>query len=222
MLIAFLLSVLASWHAATAAQAGGPTSDELARMVQERYASVQDFSADFVHRYRGGVLKKEATERGTVIIKKPGLMRWTYTSPEPKLFVSDGRRLYSYIPEDKQVIISELPSSDHATTPALFLAGRGNLSRDFVAAFPKVPDSAPGSYSIRLTPRKPEAEYDALTIVVARGTLRLLKLITEDAQGGESAFTFTNLRENSHPPDKEFRFTIPRGVDVITDGQPIR
>ncbi len=203
-------------------QAGSPPASDLARAVQLKYDAVQDFSAEFVHRYRGGVLRKEATERGTVLIRKPGMMRWTYTSPEAKIFVSDGRRMYAYIPEDRQVIVSELPTGNQATSSALFLAGKGSITRDFIASYPATPDPSPGSITLRLTPKKQEAEYDALTLVVARGTLRLMKLVTEDAQGGESSFTFTNLRENTRIPDKEFHFTIPRGVEVITDGQRIR
>ena len=60
-------------------------------------------------------------------------MRWIYTSPEKKEFVSDGQKVYSYIPADKQVIVTTLPPDDQATTPALFLAGKGDIARDFTA-----------------------------------------------------------------------------------------
>ena len=58
-------------------------------------------------------------------------MRWTYEKPEEKTFVSDGRKLYSYIPADRQVYVTTVPPEDEASTPALFLAGKGNLLRDF-------------------------------------------------------------------------------------------
>ena len=82
-----------------------PTADTVARDLQRKYDRVTDFSADFVHSYRGGVLKQQATERGTLLVKKPGKMRWEYTAPEKKLFVSDGHKIYSYIPQDRQVIV---------------------------------------------------------------------------------------------------------------------
>ena len=56
------------------------TADTVARDLQRKYDRVTDFSADFVHSYRGGVLKQQATERGTLLVKKPGKMRWEYTS----------------------------------------------------------------------------------------------------------------------------------------------
>ena len=67
-------------------------------------------------------------------------------------------------------------------------------------------------------PRTPQSEYDWLVLVVDRATLEIRRLVTTDSQGGTSTFVFTNLRENVGLPDKAFTFTIPRGVDVITDG----
>jgi len=199
--------------------APAPTPGDLARAIQHRYDTVRDFSASFEHRYSGGVLRKEAVERGTMQVKKPSRMRWTYESPERKVFVADGTRIYSYIPEDRQVIVAPVPDEAEATTPALFLTGHGSLVRDFTASFPTEPDPSPGTYSLKLVPHRREAEYDWLVLVVDRGTYRLRKLITADAQGGQSTFTFSDIRENVGIPDSAFRFTIPRGVDVVTHGQ---
>jgi outer membrane lipoprotein carrier protein len=200
-----------------AARSPVPPAAELARALQKKYDAIHDFSADFVHTYEGGVLRKRATERGTVLIKKPGKMRWTYTAPEQKLFVSDGRKVYSYIPEDKQVIVSSVPAGDQATTPALFLAGKGDLSRDFTPRLTDVPGAPVRTYALKLTPKKSDLEYDSLTLVVDRDSLQIRMLVTSDAQGGRSSFAFTNLKENAGLPDKEFVFKIPRWVDVITD-----
>jgi outer membrane lipoprotein carrier protein len=153
-----------------------PSAPELARALQKKYETVRDFSADFVHVYEGGILRKRITERGTLLVKKPGKMRWAYTSPEQKLFVSDGVKMYSYIPQDRQVIVSAVPTER-------------------------------------------QQDYDWLVLVVDRQSLRVRELVTNDAQGGQSTFTFSNLKENVGLSDKEFTFKIPRGVDVVTDGR---
>jgi outer membrane lipoprotein carrier protein len=203
---------------AVSAQTAQPASAEaVARDIQKRYDRITDFSADFVHSYRGGVLKQQATERGHLLVKKPGRMRWEYIAPEKKTFVSDGRKLYSYIPQDKQVIVSTVPPGDQAPAPALFLTGEGNLIRDFDVAFEQVAEAPPGTVALRLTPKKREPEYNSLTLVVQPGTLHLSMLVTIDPQGGRSVFTFTNLKENVGLADNEFVFKMPRGVDVITD-----
>lgn len=197
-----------------------PSAAELARALQARYEQIRDFSADFIHTYEGGVLKKKMTERGKLVVKKPGKMRWTYTAPEEKLFVSDGRKMYAYVPADKQVIISDVPAADRATTPVLFLVGKGNLARDFAAAFTELPGGPANTLTLKLTPRQRQPEYDWLALVVDRASLQLRMLAAADAQGGRSTFTFLNLKENVGLADKIFTFSIPRGVDVVTAGTP--
>ena len=192
--------------------------DAVARSLQTRYEGIRDFSADFMQTYRGGVLRTETKEQGTVSIKKPGMMRWVYSKPERKEFVSDGRKLYSYIPEDRQVMVADVPPDDAATTPALFLAGKGQIVRDFATAFDSNPPA--GIVALKLTPKKTEPEYEYFVILVDAKTMQLRGLATKDRQGGLSVLTFTNLKENTGISDKEFAFRVPRGVDVITDGTP--
>jgi outer membrane lipoprotein carrier protein len=201
-----------------APRAAEPTATELAQALQKKYDAVKGFSADFVQTYRGGVLNKQLSERGHLLIKKPGKMRWDYTDPEKKLFVSDGEKIYLYVPADRQVTITSMPPQDKATTPVLFLVGKGDLDRDFQASFTDLPaGSAPGSRALKLLPKTRQEDYDWLGVVVDPATLTLRGLSYGDPQGGTSSLAFTNLKENSGLADKEFNFRPPRGVDVITD-----
>jgi len=212
--MSFLALVLAAIVSAAPAD---QTASELASALQKKIDAVKDFSTDFTHAYQGGVLHKQITERGRLIVKKPGKMRWDYTAPEQKQFVSDGVKMYSYIPEDKQVIVASVPHEDQATTPTLFLAGKGSLTRDFTASLVDAPAGMPaGTRGLKLVPKARQPDYDWLMLVVDSGTLAIRGLQTVDAQGGTSTFSFTNLKENVGIADKEFTFKIPRGVDVIT------
>jgi len=194
------------------------TAPQLAQALQRKYDGIKDFSADFVHKYRGGVLKKEITESGRLLVKKPGKMRWEYKAPEPKLFVSDGVKVYSYIPQDKQVFVSSMPPGDQLGTPTMFLTGKGNLARDFtVSLVPPQAGATAGTRALKLVPKSPQRDYDWLIVEMAPDSLELRGLVTVDAQGGQSSFSFANLKENTGVADKEFTFTIPRGVDVVTD-----
>ncbi len=195
------------------AQTKPPAPQEIARAIEEPYDRIRDFSADFTHTYEGGILKKTGAERGTLQIKKPGRMRWEYTSPEHKLFVSDGRKIYSYVPADKQVIVSAMPAEDQATTAVLFLVGKGSLTRDFTAT--AVEGGAPDTWTIKLVPRQRQRDYDWLVLGVDRQTYQIRTLIAGDREGGRSTFQFSNYRENPGLADKIFEFKIPRGVDVI-------
>lgn len=213
-----LLPIVCAFVLVSNGWAAEMTAPELAAALQRKYDTIKDFSADFVHTYQGGVLRKQLTERGRLLIKKPGKMRWDYTAPERKQFVSDGVKLYSYIPQDKQVIVSSVTRDDSAATPALFLAGQGSLTRDFTPSLATVPADLPSaSRALKLVPKSRQRDYDWLILVADPTTLRLRGLVTSDAQGGTSSFSFTNLKENPGLSDKEFTFKIPRGVDVITD-----
>jgi outer membrane lipoprotein carrier protein len=198
------------------AQPGDATT--FATRLQQRYNTVRDFEGDFVQTYTGGVLRTTTTESGTMAIKRPGRMRWIYTRPERKEFVSDGVRVYAYLPEDRQVIVSPAPGSDDPTTPALFLSGQVDLVRDFVATFTELPGMAPGLVGLKLVARKADPDYEWIGLGVEAQSLQVRHLVALDRQGGRSAFTFSNLKENRGLSDKYFEFRVPRGVDVINQG----
>jgi outer membrane lipoprotein carrier protein len=206
--------------ASLAGKAADLSAADLAQALQKKIDGVHDFSADFVHAYEGGVLRKKVTERGKLLVKKPGRMRWEYSAPEAKTFVSDGVQMYSYVPADKQVVVSPVPREDEATTPTLFLAGKGSLIHDFTATFGDVPAGMPsGTRALKLVPKTRQQDYDWLILVVDPGTLAIRGLVTVDAQGGKSSFSFTNLKENVGLADKDFAFKIPSGVDVVRTGR---
>ena len=214
MLLAAL--VLAASAVAPGQQPAPPSATEIAAQVQQKYDRVRDFSADFEHEAESGVLRKTLVERGSLLVKKPGKMRWTYKSPEQKVFVSDGVKMYMHTPADNQVIVSDVPTDDQATTAVLFLSGKGNITRDFTVAMAE--GAVPGAYALRLQPKLQQRDYDWLQIVVDRSTFQIRSLTTADKQGTRSTFRFSNFKENVGLADKTFAFSIPRGADVIQAG----
>jgi len=212
--VSALMLVVASF----APQAARPSAVDVARAVQAHYDTVRDFTAAFTQTYVGGVLRKRITEQGRLEVKKPGRMRWEYTQPEPKTFVSDGSQMYSYIPADRQVYVSPVPPEDQATTAVLFLSGKGNLLRDFDVRYDDEADAPAGTIALRLDPKLPERDYDWLGLVVDARTHQIRTLVAADDQGGTSTFQFRDLQENVGLSDKTFEFKIPRGVDVIRGG----
>jgi outer membrane lipoprotein carrier protein len=206
-------TVIALLALPTAAQQ--QTAEQVAAALQEKYDQIRDFSADFTQQYESGVLKRKITERGKLQVKKPGRMRWDYTAPEKKLFVSDGSRIYLWVPADNQVTTSQVPKQDEATTAVLFLVGKGNLTRDFNVSF--IGEAPAGTHSLRLDPKLPERDYDWLQIVVDQRSLQIRSLTAADRQGGQSTFQLSNFKENVGIPDSTFTFKIPPGADVRSD-----
>jgi len=214
VLPALLVAVAVIRVASTQAQPE-QTAATVAAALQKKYDAVTDFSADFVQEAESGVLRKKLVERGSLLVKKPGRMKWIYKEPEQKVFVSDGTRMYMHTPADNQVVVSPVPSDDQATTAVLFLTGKGKLTRDFTVSFDQ--GGTPDTYALRLQPKLPQRDYDWLRLVVDRGSLQLRELTAVNAQGTQT-FRFSNFKENVGLSDKTFGFTIPRGADVIFAG----
>ncbi len=193
-----------------AAQAAPPAA-ELAARLQKRYESIRDFTADFTQTYRGVLLRQAATERGKVLLKKPGRIRFTYESPDRKVFVSDGTVFKTYFAEERAGSISPLPKDDEASTALLFLAGRGNLARDFT---PSLATGAPaGEWRLGLVPKSKQADFDTLTLFIDARTLALLGFVTTDDQG-TNTIRFSNLKENTGLGDGAFAFEFPKGTEI--------
>lgn len=216
----FLTLLLGLFALSASRPAAQESAQQVASALQAKYDSIRDFTADFSQLYESAALRKKLTERGKVQVKKPGKMRWDYTAPDKKVFLSDGTRMYLWVPADNQVTVSPVPKQDEATTALLFLVGKGDLTRDFTVSF--TPNTPPGTYGLRLQPKLPERDYDWLQLVVDRKTLQIRTLAAADRQGGQSTFTFTNFKENARLTDKTFQFKIPRGADVINAGAPSR
>lgn len=188
--------------------AASPSAEDLARRVDARQKSVRDLTARFTQSYRSGVLGREVVERGTLAIKKPGRMRWEYKEPEKKLFVSDGKQFFFYVPADRQVIVKD--QAGEQGIPAFLLAGQGILDQFQVFAEPPLA----GRERLRLVPRKPDGEVERIYLDIdAEARVRAIEVW--DVQGGHSRFQFEDVKENLGLPDTQFKFDVPRGVEVV-------
>lgn len=206
-----LLAVSPSLHGQT------PSADELARSLQKRYATIKDFRADFTHQVQGSVLRTiRTTERGELKVMKPGRVWMTYEPPQKKSFVADGTYIYTYVAADRSGTKAPMPAGDDISVAILFVAGRGDLVKDFKASMPTA--QPPDAWHLTLTPIKRQEDFVTMTLVVDRRTLVLRGLTTVDHQGGVFVFSFTNIRENVGLKDSDFRFTFPRGANVIYSG----
>jgi len=188
-----------------------PSASELSGRLQRRYESIRDFTADFTQTFQGLLTKRPVTERGKVWLKKPNRVRFNYEKPEPKVFVSNGVLFRSYYPENRSGTESPLPTGTDVSTALLFLAGRGDLTRDFTS---KMASGAPaGEWHLGLVPKSKQADFETLTLFMDSQTLALLGFNTTDQQG-TNTIRFMNLKENAGVSDAEFKFEFPKGTVV--------
>jgi outer membrane lipoprotein carrier protein len=205
-----LLVALLPGLPATRSSPDADLARSLVLRVEERHARTVDLVARFTQSYRSGMLGREVVERGVVSIKRPGRMRWEYKDPEAKLFVSDGRTFYFYVPADRQVIVSE--QDTERSLAARLLSGRGGLLDEFSASLEEPLEE--GVVRLRLVPRREQADV-ARALVDAETTGRIRSILIEDAQGNRTRFRFEGVRENTGLADRLFRFEVPPGVEVI-------
>lgn len=189
--------------------------DRLIDGLQARYGKMRGLAADFTQIYvdRAG---RRLREQGSLLIKRPGKMRWEYTSPEPKLFLTDGRKVYFYVPAEKQMTITPIRESDDPRTPFLFLLGRSQLRKDF-ARISKAQEAPvrPGNVVLELVPKKSVSSFKYGYAEVDPQTAQVHRIALVNASGGRSDFLLTNLREDYTAEDDKFILKPPPGVRVL-------
>ncbi len=206
----FLFALLAALVLPAAAEVRTPA--EVARAVDQHYNRLRTLQARFTESYRGMGMAR--TESGTVWLKKPGRMRWEYATPRPKLFVTDGKTAYFYLPEDRQARRAPVKQLDDLRSPLRFLLGKARLEEELerLTLVPSV--STPGHVILRGTP-KSFADRIALVELEISPASQILRLLIEEVDGSLTEFLFRDLVENSPLADERFRFSPPAGVEVI-------
>lgn len=210
-IIALLLILLPV--APTIAQA--PDLNRLIDGLQQKYSRMQGLAADFVQVYAGSdgrVLR----ESGHLTLKRPRRARWDYTTPERKLFVSDGKKVYFYVYGEKNATTSSIKETADPQIPFLFLLGRGNLRRDFsrIEIASGEPAIGGGNYVLRLFPKRAPEEFKELLVEVSPSSFEVRRMVIFERSGARMEFLLANVRENFVAPDSEFQFTAPPGVTL--------
>lgn len=185
--------------------------ERLIDALQAKYNRLGTFSADFtqIHTSPGEPTRRES---GHLLLKKPGKMRWDYSGAEKKLFLSDGRFVYEYVPSDGFATRASLKEADDMRAPFAFLLGRGDLRKDFQRFELGVESPArAGNTVLRMIPRR-EQDFRALIVEFDSVTLQLQRLSFVDQNGSRSDFLFSGVQENI--PAVDSRFALPAGVEV--------
>lgn len=182
--------------------------------MERRYASVQSATGHFQQTYRAPGI--DQVESGEFWLKKPGLMRWEYNKPEEKLFIADGRECFLYVPQDRQVTVQPLSASDLRSTPLSFLLGEGNISKNYsLSRESEFRSIFNNTILLRLTPRRYEEMYVFLVLELDAASYEIRRVTLREHSGNTSEFLLSNVATNVKVEQKHFRFSPPRGVEVI-------
>lgn len=203
---------LALWVCLLAVPLAAADSDltRLLKGIEQRYNRTKTLKVLFTETYsvQGRPRKSES---GELTLRKPGRMRWDYSSPSGKLFLSDGKDVYLYTPDNNRVEKMKLKQSEDMRAPLAFLLGKLDFSKEFrdFEMKPEGPDTR--VTALAKTDRLPYAKIDML--VAADYAIRKLIIIDQD----QSVLTFIFDQERLNPPvdDALFRFHMPAGATLV-------
>lgn len=186
----------------------------LLKGVEDRYNRARTMQMTF-EQTQSGQGQISRTEAGELLLQKPGRMRWNYSRPAGKFFLTDGKFAYYYSPNTRQVSRAKIKEADDLRAPLAFLIGQLDFHRDF-KEFRTTPEGA-NTY-IAATPKSPRAPYTQVDFLVTPDyRIEMLKVTGQD--GGIMRYKLTDQKANPALPASSFEFIKPEGAELIDEDQ---
>jgi outer membrane lipoprotein carrier protein len=196
---------------------------QLARAVDHHYNALHSLRVHFSESYAG--MGMERTESGTLLLRKPGRMRWNYSKPEGKVFVLDGKWGWFYTPGDAQVQQIPAKELDDLRSPLRFLLGYTQLDKELSGLQAAQTGGEPGAgnagtYTLSGVPRGMEQRVSAVRLeVTPDGTIHRMTL--EELDGARTSFVFSGEEPDVPTGAADFSFVPPSGVPVVKGTPPV-
>ncbi|MFZ3044805.1 MAG: outer membrane lipoprotein chaperone LolA [Desulfatirhabdiaceae bacterium] len=186
--------------------------DEILKKVETRYGS-QGFSAHFFQTSVIASMDITETASGSVMIKRPGMMRWTYEIPQKQTIVTDGKTLWIYRPDDHQVSMGSAPTFFGGGKGAGFLSNIQEIRKSFEVNLEKINVSR--EYVLRLIPIQKTYDIDYVKLHIDGDTFDIVEAVTTNSYKDETRIELSNIQMNQQLDDNLFQFVIPQGAEVI-------
>jgi outer membrane lipoprotein carrier protein len=161
---------------------------------------------------RGGKVVDRSS--GSFAFARPDRFRWAYEKPHQQVLIADGKRLWIYDPDLRQVTVKRIDAAI-SSTPAALLAGRDDITKLFTL---RDAGTADGLAWVEALPKAKDTGFDRVRLGLKGRTLAAMELY--DQLGGHTLLRFEDLKANPPLPPSTFQFTPPKGADVIDDSPP--
>lgn len=192
-----------------------PELESLLRGVETKYNHLKTLRLRFEQVYQQDqrILHQEA---GTLYLRKPGQMRWEYENPEPKLFLTDGRRLTLYVPQEKRVTETEIKSSDDLRSPMRFLLGGLRFEKEFqqIERVTDIPPRDSRDVVIKAVPRQMRDRLEWVVMEIGPD-YDIRRLILREPGGIQTEFRFGDATLDLHLAPELFHFQPPAGTEIV-------
>jgi outer membrane lipoprotein carrier protein len=193
-----------------------PTAQNFAERVDKHYNTLHSLSVHFTQKYDGMGMHRQ--ESGTLLLKKPGKMRWTYAQPAGKLFVLDGKDAYFYSPGDTEIPRVPAKKLDDLRSPLRFLLGHTQLAKELSNL--QITPAENGAYTLSGIPKNMEQRIAAFNITAnADGVIQAIRI--EETDGAINTFTFSDEQPNVPATDADFTFRAPADAHIVEGMPPV-
>jgi outer membrane lipoprotein carrier protein len=186
----------------------------VAAAVDAHYNHLRSLEAEFTEVYRGSGIDR--TESGTLWLKKPGKMRWEYRSPREKLFVSDGKDAWFYVPDDRQARKESAKKLEDVRSPLAFLLGKTKLEKELkgLSLASDIEPSGAGDIVLRGVPVA-LADRVSQIVLEVNPERRIVRIEIHDTDGAVTEYRFGDQKEDVPIADSRFGFKPPAGTEVV-------
>jgi outer membrane lipoprotein carrier protein len=185
--------------------------DVLLKGVEQRYNHAKTLQVQYNETYTvQGQARK--SETGTLTLRKPGRMRWDYSAPAGKLFLSDGKDVYLYTPDSHRVEKEPLKASEDMRAPMAFLLGKLDFSKEF-RNFELKPEGA--AYVVTAKAKSDKLPYEKVEMLVTP-EYEIRRLVVNGQDGSILTFLFDQEKLNPTVNDAQFKFQLPAGAQLVT------
>ena len=188
------------------------TLNDIMDRVEETYSQT-GFSADFTQTSTLKALGITDTASGTILVKRPDMMRWEYNQPEKQLIITDGDMLWIYRPEDKQVITGNSPVFFKNGKGAGFLSNMKILKKKFSITLENI--DGKDDYILKLLPNENMMDISYIYLRISKKTFLIQQIISYNSFEDETKILLDHIKFQNEIDTIMFDFTIPEGVDVL-------
>ncbi len=198
------------------AQTAKPPAIEIARKVDQHYNQLHTLKASFSEQFDG--LGMHRSESGTLLLQKPGRMRWNYASSPGKLFLLDGKYAWFYAPGQTQVQRIAASQLDDLRSPLRFLLGHTKIENELEGI--KLEAGRAGETILSGIPKGQQKRIARMALTIGPGNV-MQGIEIQELDGATTRFVFSLEEPNAAIPESEFHFTPPAGIPVVDSLPPV-
>jgi outer membrane lipoprotein carrier protein len=187
--------------------ARGATVEELKTFLQQTSTA----RARFAQMVLDKNMKQLQQATGTMQFSRPGKFRWEYDKPYEQTIVGDGTRLWIYDKDLNQVTVRKLDRA-LGRSPAALLAGRNDIDKSYNLTSTGNQD---GLDWIEAVPKTRDTTFEKVRFGFSKSGLEAMEL--RDQFGQITVIKFSAIERNAKLSAESFRFTPPKGADVINE-----